>query len=1304
MLRQNGFEYDKLSFGSRFTELAVRLALCLAAILALAVLAQAQTETTGSFQGSVSNKSGAPIPGAAIEIKNVESGVQRSRASDKDGKFVESLLGPGEYEITISAQGYKSRTLREIVYATQPNQIIPLPVTLEPEMVAEATPAPTPTGSPQPIATASPTPRPAPSVEGISSEPINTTDARRNGAFTMDQVEALPLGGTTLTRSFDELALLLPGVAPPPETQGGVSGPGVGPGVGSAGQFAVNGMRSRANNFTVDGSDNNDEDIGVRRQGFFALIPQPIESIKEFQIITLLAPAQYGRNVGSQVNAISKSGGIGTMHGSFYGFLNTSQLNAPNFFDTTSGNFISPLRSGNKAVLDCTNSNFSGGFCTTANGGVPITTSFNAGKKDSFTLGQGGGVIGGTLVPGKLFYFVSLEGQLLNAVKETHFAVPTVKQRGAFNSGDTGLSVNPLTGAQTFAFPTSAAGDAIISFFPFPNNPNGPYGANTFTEVVSASAQSKIASGKIDSNFKAFGKQHSFTARYNFTQDWRDIPAVGGALFARLRPRVRTQNFSTYLNTPELTNRASNQLRLSYGRTRLIFDEGRDTDFLLPVNRRFNDPTQAQFLLNRPLLANATLPGDPTVSYQRFGTTEGQIGPVGQVIIAGFSPVGVDVFNFPQRRVNNTYQLADTLTFHVGRHNFAFGTDNRRTELNSSLPRNARPLMTFNGAPRLVVTADANGNLSFRFPRTGDPNPFVSGLDFAAAGAPSGFFQTLVQSGSDSNIHLRYYQFNFFGQDEWRVRSNLSISYGLRYEYNTPPKESARRIENTFSSSALSLVPGLRNFIDGRTRIFEADRNNFAPRVGFAYSSHRFGSDRTTLVRAGYGIYYDQILGSVVSQSRNVFPTFSTINFGGGCNTGCGDILGVGSALAFNIFNPMRTTYFVSGLGQVPIVLPGTLNTLNPAITLDNLVTTTNKYFGNLFDTPGNSAFGATLPKRRLQTPMAHQYSLTIEQQLNSQIVVSAAYVGTSGRNLLRFTSPNLGPNSLLAPLLVGVDPNTLSPIFLGVTVPPGTRFTTAGDLTGGRPTKNVGAVNIFETSAKSRYDSLQVQVRGRMKLLGTSSSYQVSYTFSSAKDDVSDVFDLVGASALPQDSVTFAGEYAPANFDARHRIAYSYVSDPPHFKNRTVQAILGNIQMAGTGQFQTGQPFTINSIFDVNLDGNLTDRLNSTNGIVSTGDRSQPFRLTVDPATLLAPIGQDGQVPRNSFRSTNLLLDNLAVIKTIPFSERYKLTFRTEIFNVFNRANFGLPVRFLEAPSFGKSTNTVTPGRRIQFALKFSF
>ena len=111
---------------------------------------------------------------------------------------------------------------------------------------------------------------------------------------------------------------------------------GVGAGVGTSGQFSANGLRSRANNFTVDGSDNNDEDIGVRRQGFFALVPQPVESVKEYQVITLLAPAQFGRNIGAQVNAISRSGGSET-HGAVYGIFNASQLNARNYFDTAFG-------------------------------------------------------------------------------------------------------------------------------------------------------------------------------------------------------------------------------------------------------------------------------------------------------------------------------------------------------------------------------------------------------------------------------------------------------------------------------------------------------------------------------------------------------------------------------------------------------------------------------------------------------------------------------------------------------------------------------------------------------------------------------------------------------------------------------------------------------------------------------------------------------------------------------------------------------------------------------------------------------
>ena len=126
-------------------------------------------------------------------------------------------------------------------------------------------------------------------------------------------------------------------------------------------------------------------------------------------------------------------------------------------------------------------------------------------------------------------------------------------------------------------------------------------------------------------------------------------------------------------------------------------------------------------------------------------------------------------------------------------------------------------------------------------------------------------------------------------------------------------------------------------------------------------------------------------------------------------------------------------------------------------------------------------------------------------------------------------------------------------------------------------------------------------------------------------------------------------------------------------------------MQIAGIGRFQTGQPFTVNSIFDINLDGNLTDRLNTTNGITLTGDRSQPIQVANEAdrlnGSLLAPIGQDGAIGRNTFRAGNVLELDLSVVKNLVLSEQHKITFRMDIFNITNRANFGVPVRFLEAP-----------------------
>ena len=1187
--------------------------------LLLSPAAEAQDTLTGAFEGIISNsQTGAAIEGASVEIINQQTGLVIQKTTDSRGRFYQGLLAPGLYTVRVSMKGYQTREVIQRLKITYSGEVVPVPVALDP------LPA---------VGTATPTPPPPLTEEDTDVRAsINRIDGRRGGSFSEEEVSRLPIGSITLVRSFDELALLLPGVAPPPQTLGSVAGPGVGAGVGSAGQFSVNGLRSRANNFTVDGSDNNDEDIGVRRQGFVALIPQPIESIKEYQAITLLAPAQFGRNIGAQVNAVSKSGGNET-HGSLYGFFNSSQLNARDFFDTANGNGVSPLTAGNnQPVLLCPANNQTclvNGVTSVA-GGQRILVRNQSGGKDSFTFGQGGGVIGGPLIPDHMFYFFSAEGQLINATREESFAVPTVDQRGFNNSGATGIFQNPspVAGGAVIAYPTTGRGDAVFSLYPFANNPLGVYGANTFTQVLPASAQGKVLSARFEDLERIHGRHQSINARYNFTDDWRDIPAVGGALFSSIRSRVRAQNFSFWTNSelsaPASRSQMFNQLRLSYGRTRLNFQEMRDPVFQRPSDGLPNEP----FLLNAPLILNTTLPtaagaqflpNTGPVTYSTDPTaprTEAALGPIGQVQMAGFSPVGVDVFNFPQQRVNNTYQVADELTLRRGAHTFVVGADVRRTELNSLLPRNARPLITFTGAPQV---AGAFNFTTHQFSNLAFTGRFIPAVSFAAIEGASGFTQTLAVGG-ESGIHLRFYQYNFYGQDQWRARDNLSISYGLRYEYNTPPRETARKIENTFNDPSLALIPGLRAFIGDRTQIFNPDRNNFAPRIGVAFSPHLFGPNRTTVFRGGYGIFYDQILGAVVSQSRNVYPTYLTIDLAGGALpnfsfTGAGRVPGngqcrpqtdpTGGIVFTNCFPFQLTNPQLSLLGGVPVVQPGTLNTLNPALSFAQLVQLFSQFGTGGGQFPAESSFGFTIPAQNLQMPMAHHYDFTFEQQLRRDLVVSVAYVGTQGRHLLRFTTPNLGQDAFVAPIFFTANFFSefgISPYFLGLSLPPGTRIAPPGNgFVGGRPVNGVGAVNQFETTATSRYDSLQVQVRGRFH---RSLQYQLAYTFSKATDDVSDVFDLAGASALPQDSFNLAAERGPANFDARHRLAYNFIYTFTRFadRKRAFRSLFGGLQIASTGQFQTGQPFTVNSIFDVNLDGNLTDRLDNTSGIVTTG------------------------------------------------------------------------------------------------------
>jgi len=1301
---------------------------------------------TGTLQGYVLDPAGVGIPGVSVRVINLDTNNQRAVQTDREGLYKFTLLPMGPYRIEASKEGFNIGPMEKTSIQVRLNQTV---IWAPPVRMVPVGPAPA-------VVAATVTPPPAPQTptatkDEYSGQLVNETDATRRANADERMVSLVPLANI---RSFDDLALLAAGVAPPPQVKG-VAGPGIGAGIGTAGQFSVNGQRARSNNFTVDGSDNNDEDVGVRRQGFVALVPQSIESVKEIQIVTHLWDAEQGRSLGSQVNAVSKSG-TNQIHGTLYDFFNHDALNARNFFDysadgvparTLTGTFIRQYNSGKPEIV--------GQLPVTING-VPVVQPNPSQGKDQFQRNQGGATLGFPVFRDKTFFFGSFERQDIHSRQETHFDVPTVAQRGFLNFGATGFKTKDTAGNLRTFFPTYSAGDSIFSLFPFPNNPVGPYGENTYTQVLPADAHATIYSLKFDHTFHMFGPEvvHSLTGRYNFTDDRRQVPVVGGALFSGVMPKVRTQNLSLFLNS-QLSPSKANQIRLSYGRTALSFDEIRD-----PYLRKSELLPNEPYLLNATRLVNLSIPSrNPTappptaINYVSAPSgSESNLGALGQLIVAPFSPVGLDVYLFPQARANNTIQFADTYTWFRAEQTYKFGADIRRTQLNSYLNRNFRPQAVFSGTPDLTKNYPQAPlqNLSLDGPTPG----FFSGADLASRGIQTDIFQSLAIGTPDSTLGLRFWQLNFFANDNWRARRGLTLDYGLRYELNTVPRDVNSRIEQTFGLDQLpatdpsmvllqpftnpakpissdmllrsynTTLSALRQTLGDRDSIFAADRNNFGGHFGFAWDP--FANDKEkagkTVIRGGAGVYYDLTLGSVVSQSRNVFPNFLPFNVDASTFAYARQRffeLGENGNDVDNaaLFNPDFVKIQLLGQSDfVGLVRGQSLNAIRlPPGTLPQVL-------GLLFDPSvinptingqrltSGGGLAYTLPDKGLRSPYALQYNLQIERELFNDFLVNLAYVGTRGIKLTRFRTPNGGPNSIAVPIdplglsLPNYNPSNPDTFpLLAIALPP---LSDLDNKKFSRPNPALGAYTIFDSSAASVYHSLQLTVTKRF---ARGHQLTAAYTWSHAIDDVSDVFDVGGAYVLPQDDRALGAERASANFDVRHRLAISTIGNAP-FLGRFNDAkgakglILGGWQYASFTTYQTGQPFTVNSSYDINLDGNLTDRLNTLNGLTIVDDRRVKLQLNAPATSLLAKVGYNGALGRNTFRASGIAKTDFTIIKNIRLAEGRIIVFRAEAFNIWNRTHFGIPVRVLEAPSFGQSVDTLINPRQIQFALKYVF
>jgi hypothetical protein len=598
---------------------------------------------------------------------------------------------------------------------------------------------------------------------------------------------------------------------------------------------------------------------------------------------------------------------------------------------------------------------------------------------------------------------------------------------------------------------------------------------------------------------------------------------------------------------------------------------------------------EIRFAFNR--VSAGVLPEGGTASNRIVGLPEPWTNPrdagLSFITVSGLSPIGHE-YNNPQHGTTNTWQIADTLTWTRGKHLVRSGFDSRFIRQDAFRDVLARGTLTFTGA------------------FTGSP------LADLLMGLPA--FTTAARVDNPQHLRTEYYA--AFVEDSVRLRSDLTLSAGLRYEVRSPPVDANDRASLYDPATHSLLAVGTGGLPRGG---YEADRNNWAPRVGVAW---RAAADARTVLRSAYGLRYNQ---SALAPSEGLYFNSPYFDY---------------------------TAYFTSPLG---------------------LVTLSDPFPRNFpFPTP-NSALGI---QRDLRTPYVQEFNVNIQRRLGATRLAEVGYVGSRGRHLIAARDINQAPPSTAQPNL--------------------------------RPDPRFDDITLIESRAHSKYDSLQASFQQRYAFGCT---MLVAYTLGKSTDDASGFFASAGDPNFPQDSNNPEAEWGRSSFDVRHRFSVSFSYDVPFGRNRegAVEAVLGGWTVGGIVVMQSGRPFTVALLPEVdnsntgrsNLGFGANDRPNVTGdprldsrtaeGWFNTGAFSQP------------PFGSFGSAGRNILDGPGYQNVNLALLKQLSLSSRARLQLRIETFNLLNRVNLDLPDGFFGSPTFGQVLSAESP-RRVQFGARLSF
>jgi hypothetical protein len=817
------FEVLVLRLKSISSTTAARTALATISIIFLS-FSTAWAAVGGSISGTVTDKNGAVVAGAALKLVNTAQQTIYQAISDKLGLYTFPNLPVSHYDLTTTATGFNPQ--RKADLKVDADSALRVDIALDLGTQTDTVTVTTDTG-----------------VQ------VETAATHLGEVVSANQMTALPLNG----RSYTDLLAIQPGVTPvstllPSSViMAGVTGSIDPSGDANPGNLSINGQRESANGFMVNG-------INVQEgmNGGTSILPN-LDSIEEFRVLTTNFDPEYGNYNGGIVTVVSKSG-TNQLHGNVFEFFRNTALDARGYFDPTrsafnqnqfGGSIGSPIKSnklffftdyqgtrttqgvstGNISVPSAPerNGDFSdqaGSFATTAvvNGThliVPNTVSgaYLASQVLSPKLGY-------QVTAGEPYYFSAGQHQPVDPNNPN--APPPIYSTSCTSSSQC-VFPNAVVPQSSWSVP----GRSLLGYIPSPNVGDAKFSTSAFSQTVSDDK----GSARIDANTR-FGQLSGYYFIDDYTLDNPYPGSVAGASIPGFDALFigRAQLFS-FGDTKVIGAKTVNEFHLGYLRNANIIGQPKGGLGVSLASQGFASPANGGIFVQAPQFE-----GVENVTFPSF-------------------VMGVPITNIIQ--INNTIFLSNGLSRSFGSHTLKFGGQFHIDQVNE------HPNATFNG------TFNINGT------ETG--NPYADLL----IGTPSNFTQS-----SGRPFYLRNRYLGLYAQDSWRARSDLTINAGLRWDVIAPWWEKYNQLQTWVDGAQSTLYPGAPPglLVAGDPGIPKTlaptSYKNFAPRIGFAYSPKFdqgflrkvFGASGQSSIRASYGLFYTAFTGLTAGIMYSVPP------------------------------------------------------------------------------------------------------------------------------------------------------------------------------------------------------------------------------------------------------------------------------------------------------------------------------------------------------------------------------------------------------------------------------------------------